>query len=152
MSAVALVTPGAIRNATKKYRPSDFQKLRLRVAFSVDACAELCGVTAQIVEHWDVEGAPLIVMRLLHLYDRQDLSDHGPGWKGFKFSRGKLICGRLSFTPRNLRQVPHYVDVFNRLETAKLRFQDGLPLDQVLSIVFGSPAFQALPGPSDSVE
>jgi len=84
-------------------------------------------------------------MRFLHLYDRQDLAGQGQDWKGFKFSRGKLVCGRLSFTPRNLKMVPHYVDVYNRLEGAKLRFQDGLPLDQCLAIVFGSPAFALIP-------
>ncbi len=139
----------AKRNAgvtKRKPKPSAFKKLRLRVFLSVEACAELCGVTVRSVHRWDIEGAPLIVHRLLELYDRQDLSGHGPEWRGYRFSRGKLICGRLSFTPRNLKQVPHYVDVYNRVACARLRYQlDGLPVDQCLSIVFGSPAFEAIP-------
>lgn len=136
--------PVTVTKPKRKPRPSDFQRLRLRVSLSVEACAELCGVTVRTIQNWDAKGAPLIAMRLLHIYDRQDLGGHGSEWRGWRFSRGKLICGRLSFHPRNLRQVPHYVDLVGRLEGARLRYRDGLPLHQVLSIVFDSPAFDAL--------
>lgn len=152
MSAVT-IAPGRIvtgkrnvtRNVTKKPKPSSFHRLRLKCCLSVDACADLCGVSARSVWRWDTDGAPLIVHRLLEMYDRQDLSGH-EGWRGWRFSRGKLVCGRLSFHPRNLRQVPHLVDVFNRVESARVRYvHDGLPVDQCLSIVFSSPAFLEIP-------
>ena len=128
-----------------KVRRSEFYKMRLRVILTVDACAELCGVSNEMVERWDQEGAPFIVMRLLSIYDRQDLSGHGPDWKGFRFSRGRLVCGRLSFGGRNLKQHPHYVDLYNRLELVRLRHQDGLPLTDCLEILFASSAFTAIP-------
>lgn len=134
-----------VRKKSRKPRLSEFQKLRVKLALSTEACAELCGVTVRTIQNWDRKGSPAIAMRFLHLYDRQDLAGHGEDWRGFKFSRGKLVCGRLSFTPRNLKQVPHYVDVYNRLEGAKLRLGDGLPPDQAIAIVFGAPAFQAIP-------
>lgn len=151
MSNDVTVTPGrnvtAKRNAgvtKRKPKPSAFQKLRLRVLLSVDACADLCGVSVRSVRRWDIEGAPLIVHRLLELYDRQDLSGHGPDWRGYRFSRGKLVCGRLHFTGRNLKEVPHLVEVFNMLQAAKIRLRDGLPLERVASMVFDSPSFLQL--------
>ena len=126
----------------RKPKPSAFQKLRLRVVLSVEACADLCGVTVGAVHRWDIEGAPLIVHRLLELYDRQDLGGHGPDWQGYRFSRGKLVCGRLQFTGRNLKQVPHLVEVSNMLQAAQIRYHmDGIPLDQAVSIVFNNPSF-----------
>ena len=149
VTPVTSVTPAVTvkRNVTKKKpKPSAFQKLRLKVSLSIPDCAELCGVTVRTVRNWDAEGAPLIAMRFLHLYDRQDLAGHGPGWQGFKFSRGKLVCGRLSFTPRNLKQIPHYVDVYNRVQGARLRHDlDGLQPEQALAIVLESKAFDLLP-------
>lgn len=150
MSTVTVV-PSRVtgkRNAgvTKKPKFSPFHRLRLRVCLSVDACADLCGVSVRSVQRWDIEGAPLIAHRLLEIYDRQDLGGHGPDWRGYRFSRGKLVCGRLQFTGRNLRQVPHLVDVFNRVESARVRYNlDGLPVDQCLSIVFASAAFLEVP-------
>jgi len=142
MSAVT-ISPGRVtgkRNAvvTRKPKPSPFQKLRLRVVLSVGACADLCGVTVPTVRRWDVEGAPLIAHRLLEIYDRQDLSGH-EGWRGWRFSRGKLVCGRLSFHPRNLLLVPGLIDLSARVEAARVRHvYDGLPVDQCLSIVFAN--------------
>lgn len=108
-------------------------------------CAEFYGVTVRTVTAWDIKGAPLIAMRLLHLYDRQDLSGLGSDWAGFRFSRGKLICGRLSFSPKNLKFLPHLVDLWGRVESAKIRLQDGLLAHEVWGIVAGSSAFSALP-------
>lgn len=136
------VSPGRI--VTKK-KGTEFQKLRLRVCLTVEACAELLGVSVRTVQRWDRQDSPLLPKRFLHMYDRQDLSGHGHDWKGWRFSRGKLVSGRLSFIPRNLKQVPHYVDVYNRVEAAKVRLNDGLPVDRCLSIVFASPAFEQIP-------
>lgn len=154
MSNDVTETPGrtvtAKRNAgvtkKRKPKPSAFKKLRLRVFLSVEACADLCGVSVRSVQRWDIQGVPVIVHRLLELYDRQDLSGHGPDWRGFRFSRGKLVAGRLSFTPRNLRQVPHYVEIFNMLYVAKMRYNlDGIPLEQAVGMVFNCPSFSQLP-------
>jgi len=45
-SVTVAVTPSIICDSRKKLKPSEFHKLRLRMALSVEACAELCGVTA----------------------------------------------------------------------------------------------------------
>lgn len=143
MKAVT-VTPG--RKVTKKPKLSPFKKLRLRVALSVEDCADLAGVSVRTVQRWDIQGAPLIAHRLLEIYDRQDLSGHGSAWRGFRFSRGKLVCGKLSFTPHNLKQVPHYIDLYNRVESARIRYyKDGLLIERCMGIVFASQAFDALP-------
>jgi len=53
-SVTVAVTPSIIRYVTKKSRPSEFQKLRLCMALSVEACVELCGVTVRTVQRWDI--------------------------------------------------------------------------------------------------
>jgi len=45
VTSVAVTAAAIFRDSQKKLKPSEFRKLRLRVALSVDACAELCGVT-----------------------------------------------------------------------------------------------------------
>ena len=127
-------------------KPGVFKNLRQRVMLTQEACAELCGVTKRTIRNWETHGAPEMALKFLHMYDRQDCSSHGSAWRGFKFSKGKLICGKLSFTPKNLKTVPYYVDVFNRVQAAKHRYElDGYPLEKCLSIVFGSDAFAVLP-------
>jgi DNA-binding transcriptional regulator YiaG len=127
-------------------KPSSFKKLRLKVGLSVSACAELCGVTTRTVTNWDSKGSPLIAMRFLHIYDRDDLSGKGPGWDGWRFSRGKLCKGnKLAFSSRQLEFFPLYVDLYGRLEGAELRYRDGLPLEASLQILFGAPIFKNLP-------
>jgi hypothetical protein len=138
---------GNNRNVTKnphmQVKPGDFKRLRMRIQLSQEACADLCGVTLRAVRSWETQGAPLMAFKLLHIYDRQDLSGH-PGWQGFRFSQGKLIYGKkLSFTPRNLKQVPHYVDVYNRVELARMRYHmDGYPIEKSIGIVLNADAFK----------
>jgi len=128
--------------AKRKPRKSDFHKLRLKVGLADTAqAAEFCGVTVRTIQNWDKTGAPFIAMRLLHLYDRHELGGHGEDWKGWRFSRGKLICGRLAFTPRHLKQMPYYIDVYNRLASVELRLNAGMSAEQAMALVFGSPAF-----------
>jgi hypothetical protein len=129
--------------SVRKPKKSEFQKLRFQLGLSEVQCSEVLGVELEMVQLWDLgDNAPDLALRFLKLYYRQDLSGHGQDWRGFRFSRGKLIFGRLSFNPRSLRQFPLYVEVFNRAQVASIRYSmDGLPLDQALEIVFSSQGF-----------
>lgn len=126
----------------RKPKPSSFQNLRLKVGLSQAAAADLCGVTVRTIRNWDVKGAPLMAMRLLHMYDRKSCSGIGPDWSGFMFSRGFLVNKRLGlrFSPRGLERIPYLHEVFSRLEMARLRHQDGAGLDVVWAIVQGASA------------
>jgi DNA-binding transcriptional regulator YiaG len=88
-------------------KPSPFKKLRLKLGLSHQACMELLGVSDTTVRRWDKEGSPLIAMRFLHIYDRQDVSGKwGEDWRGWYFSRG-FLCGpkRVRFSPRRLTEL-----------------------------------------------
>lgn len=122
----------------KKVKRSAFYKLRHQVGLDRAAAADLCGVTERTISNWDVLGAPIIAMKLLHRYDRQDLSGID-GWKGWRFSRGALVKGKMRFLPHTLENLPYVFDVFNRFEAARIRYQqDGISLDDAASIMLGT--------------
>lgn len=108
------------KKKTTKPKRSDFWKLRHKVGLGGDAarCAELCGVTPRTIANWDTKGAPPMAMRLLHLYDRADLSGHGPEWAGWRMSRGRLMNSRLKlqFYPQNLRENANVCRQLGQLE------------------------------------
>lgn len=98
----------------RKPRKSEFYKLRYRLALNAERAADLCGVSIDEIETWDNEGAPLMAMRLLHLWDRKHVGLDG--WHGWMFSRGALICGRLRFRPETLKNYPLLLAKLSRLE------------------------------------
>ena len=132
--------------AVRKPKQSDFFKLRRKMGLSDAKCLEVLGIDLDTLQLWDLgENAPSLALRFLKLYDRQDLSGHGEEWKGFRFSRGRLVCGRQIFSGQNLKKFPLYVEVYNRAKDASMRYSiDGLPLDEALKIVFSSKSFVEL--------
>jgi len=143
-----MVAKTSLLPVKKAKRPvrSAFYKLRHKVGLGDRAAvAEFCCVTERTITNWDSQGSPDIAIRLLGLYDKRDLSGISDDWKGWRFSRGALVKGKLRFLPQNLEHLPYVFDVFNRLQAAKLRYeQDGVSLEMVASIMFGFPQLQQL--------
>lgn len=131
----------------RRRKLSVFYKLRLRVGLDQERAAELCGVTTRTVQNWDTRGAPLVVERFLHMYDRTSLAGRGPGWEGWAFERGLLVHRRagLRFGPRTLERLPYLFEVFERIERVKLRCQDGAGVDVLLAVLNGGALAGALP-------
>jgi len=136
-----MVAKTSLAPAKKVKRPvrSAFYKLRHKVGLGDRAvAAEFCCVTERTITNWDSQGSPDIAMRLLGLYDKRDLSGVSDAWKGWKFSRGALIKGKMRFLPHSLQSLPYVFDVFNRLQAAKVRYeQDGISLEMAASIMLG---------------
>ena len=136
-----MVAKTSLISVKKAKRPvrSAFYKLRHKVGLGdLAAVAEFCCVTEDTITDWDSQGSPDIAIRLLGLYDKRDLSGVSDDWKGWKFSRGALVKGKMRFLPRSLQSLPHVFDVFNRLQAARLRYeQDGVSLEVAASIMFG---------------
>lgn len=131
---------------TKVKRPvrSAFYKLRHKVGLGNRlAAAEFCCVTERTITNWDSHGSPDIAIRLLRFYDKRELYDD---WKGWKFSRGALVKGKMRFLPRSLESLPYVFDVFNRLQALKLRYQqDGIPLEMAVSMMLDLLTLPKLP-------
>jgi len=105
--------------ATKHGKKSEFKRLREKVGLSRQGDAEkYLEISRRTLQRWDKKGAPAYAMRLLHLYDRRDCAGMGPGWEGFRFSRGRLIHTRekLIFTPERLKLWPGICEKLGRLE------------------------------------
>lgn len=137
---------------TKRPKPSAFKKLRTSLVLSPEKVAELLGVSLRTVQRWDIQGSPVWALRFLHLYDRKNLHGLGEEWRGFYISRGSLCIGRQRIPPRELKRLPLYIDVYNRLDAARMRYyQDSAPSSLCLGIVFGSPAYDLLANQTNPV-
>lgn len=90
---------------------SDFAKWRKRYAVTIQEAAEFFAVEPQAVDHWDKHGAPALVMRLIALIGRRDLSAFHPAWKGWTISHtGKMHGpGGLWFNAKALAVLPRCV-------------------------------------------
>lgn len=136
----------------KRPKPSAFKKLRTSLVLSPEKVSELLGVSVRTVQRWDIQGSPAWAIKFLKLYDRKYLSGLGDDWNGVYISRGSLYFGRQRIPPRELKRLHLYIDVYNRLDMARMRYyQDSAPSSLCLGIVFGSPAFDSLANRASTV-
>lgn len=70
-------------------KKSKFYHVRRKVGLNVERAAEVLGCTTDEVEQFDAKGAPVMVERLLLLWDRKNVGVEG--WEGWLFSRGVLV-------------------------------------------------------------
>lgn len=129
-----------------KPRPSEFQRLRLKLGLVHSELVQLLGIDSETLDLWDWEKdqAPDLAFRLIRLYSRRNLDGWGDDWKGFRFSRGRLIFGKDSFSPRSLKNFKLYEAVYSHVQIANMRYRDGLSLDDSLNIVFHSQEIKRL--------
>ena len=101
-----------------------FQQFRKRHNLSVSAAAQLFGVTERSVRNWDQREAPLLVMRMVQIFER-DLSGLHPTWKGIsirpdgKLYLGAMIgsrSGNVGLTADHLRNYPAAINRLHQLE------------------------------------
>jgi hypothetical protein len=147
---VAKTSMIAVKKAKRPVR-SAFYKLRHKVGLGDrSAAAEFCCVTERTITNWDSQGSPGIAIRLLQLYDKRDFSGISEDWRGWKFSRGALVKGKMRFLPHSLESLPYVFDVFNRLQIARLRYeQEGISLETAAAIMLGA---SDLPKLTDSTQ
>lgn len=129
------------KKATVRRHPkkTEFYKLRLKLGLSVESVSEMTGVTTHTVKNWDKNDSSDLAKAYLRLWDKKHLTAWGDDWKGFYFSRGVLCYGRsMRFLPRTLQQVDSWLAVYNRVESAKVRYlMDGISQQEAIAIAFG---------------
>jgi hypothetical protein len=99
-------------------RKSDFLKWREKNGISLAQASEYFACTPRSIRNWDKNGAPALVMRLIALAGRRDLSGFHPSWKGWTISHtGKMHGpgGAVVPGPRNLVSILAAVEDYELL-------------------------------------
>ena len=102
-----------------KAKKSEFLKTRQKVGLGqAEKAAEFLCCSIEEIEQWDKTNAPKMAIKLLLYWDKWDCTAHGQDWKGFKFSRGRLVNARerLIFSPERLKTWPSTCNQLAKLE------------------------------------
>ena len=102
-----------------------FQQWRKRFNVSVSEAAQLFGCTERSIRNWDQREAPLMVLRMVQIFER-DLSGLHKTWKGISIRPdGKLYIvgamvgsrsGTVGLTADHIRNYPAAINRLHQLE------------------------------------
>jgi transcriptional regulator with XRE-family HTH domain len=97
----------------------DFVKLRWQAGFQRKSLSEYLDVSERTVRNWEINGAPVAVVKLMHLLNN-DLSHLGGDWAGFYFYNGELMSPEGDYIrPGEIRASP-YLKMSNQFRAEEI--------------------------------